>query len=105
MIQETLQRYTLVLSQLELLGSTSRSSLEKRSRQVAERMSALHGISAPEFYDKNVLATFIAAARENNIWEADEDGLLQHSDKSQALQKLLCGLVAPEFVKRLQQIK
>ena len=104
-IQETLQRYTLVLSQLELLGSTSRSSLEKRSRQVAERMSALHGISAPEFYDKNVLATFIAAARENNIWEADEDGLLQHSDKSQALQKLLCGLVAPEFVKRLQQIK
>lgn len=104
-IQETLQRYTLVLSQLELLGTTSRSSLEKRSRQVAERMSALHGISAPEFYDKNVLATFIAAARENSIWETNEEGLLQHSSKSKALQELLFTLVAPEFVKRLQQIK
>ena len=104
-IQETLQRYTLVLTQLEYLGTTSRNSLEKRSRQVAERMSTLHGISAPEFYDKNVLATFIAAAKENKIWESDEEGLLQHSEKSKELQSLMFSLVAPEFVKRLQQIK
>jgi len=104
-LQETLQRYALVLNQLEQQGTTSRSNLEKRSRQVAERMSALQGISAPEFYDKNVLATFIAAAKENTIWEANEEGLLQHSEKSKALQDLLFTLVAPEFVKRLQQIK
>lgn len=104
-IQETLQRYTLVLTQLEYLGTTSRNSLEKRSRQVAERMSTLHGISAPEFYDKNVLATFIAAAKDNKIWESDEEGLLQHSEKSKELQSLMFSLVAPEFVKRLQQIK
>lgn len=104
-IQETLQRYALVLSQLEQLGTTSRNALEKRSRKVAERMSALNGISAPEFYDKNVLATFIAAARENEIWENNEEGLLQHSEKSKRLQAMLFSLVAPEFVKRLQQIK
>ena len=104
-IQETLQRYTLVLNQLQQLGTTSRNNLEKRSRQVAERMSLLHGISAPEFYDKNVLATFIAAAKENDLWEADEDGLLLHSEKSQELQDLLSQLVSPDFVKRLQQIK
>lgn len=104
-IQETLQRYALVLSQLEQLGTTSRAALEKRSRQVAERMSALHGISAPEFYDKNVLSSFIAAARENQIWEANDEGLLQHSEKSQALQELLFTLVSPEFAKRLRQIK
>ena len=104
-IQETLQRYALVMSQLEQLGTTSRSSLEKRSRQVAERMSTLHGISAPEFYDKNVLSSFIAAARENEIWAANDEGLLQHSDKSQDLQELLFTLVSPEFAKRLRQIK
>lgn len=104
-IQETLQRYALVLNQLEQLGTTARGALEKRSRQVAERMSTLHGISAPEFYDKNVLATFIAAAREYEIWEANEEGLLLHSEKSRELQQLLFTLVSPEFVKRLQQIK
>lgn len=104
-IQETLQRYALVLNQLEQLGTTARGALEKRSRQVAERMSTLHGISAPEFYDKNVLATFIAAAREYEIWESNDEGLLLHSEKSKELQQLLFTLVSPEFVKRLQQIK
>lgn len=105
MIQETLQRYALVLNQLEQLGTTARGTLEKRSRQVAERMSTLQGISAPEFYDKNVLSTFIAAAREYEIWEANDEGLLLHSEKSRELQQLLFTLVSPEFVKRLQQIK
>ncbi len=103
-VQETLQRYALVLSQLEHLDTVSRSVLEKRSRQVAERMSSLHGISAPEFYDKNVLATFIAALKENDLLSETEDGLLKHSQRSRALQQQILSLVAPEFARRLQQI-
>lgn len=105
LLQETLQRYALVLSQLEFMGTISRSALEKRSRQVAERMATLHGISAPEFYDKNVLATYIAALKENNLVQETDDGLLEHSEVSQALHNHVLSLIAPEFGKRLQQIR
>lgn len=103
-VQETLQRYALVLTQLEDEGTSSRGALEKRSRQVAERMATLHGISAPEFYDKNVLATFISALKENNLVAETEDGLLKYSEQSESLQEMVIKLISPEFAKRLLQI-
>lgn len=103
-IQETLQRYALVLTLLARETSLSRNTLEKTSRQLAERMATLHGISAPEFYDKNVLATFINALRESKLLEATEDGSLKNSVKSQALREDIVALIAPEIAQRLQQI-
>ncbi|XOV80114.1 MAG: glycerol-3-phosphate 1-O-acyltransferase PlsB [Aestuariibacter sp.] len=100
-IQETLQRYTLVLSQLALEQTVSRSALERRSRQIAERMATLHGISAPEFYDKNVIATFISALRDNDLVAENNDGLLQYSEASQALHQEILTMISREFSKRL----
>jgi glycerol-3-phosphate O-acyltransferase len=103
-IQETLQRYALVLTLLARESSLSRNTLEKTSRQLAERMATLHGISAPEFYDKNVLATFINALKESKLLESTEDGSLKNSVKSQALREDIVALIAPEIAQRLQQI-
>ena len=53
--RETLQRYAITFWLLSANPSINRSSLEKESRTVAQRLSVLHGINAPEFFDKAVL--------------------------------------------------
>ncbi len=82
-IQETLHRYAVVLTLLSQQEKVSRSVLEKKSAQFAERLAALHGINSPEFFDKKVLATFIQALKENALIEADDDGQLRHSELSE----------------------
>lgn len=104
-IQETLQRYALVLSQIENVERITRADLEKNSQMVAERMSMLHGISAPEFYDKNVLNTFIAASRDNGLIAEDDDGWLKPNEVSAKLQSEILTLVSPGFSQRVNQVK
>jgi glycerol-3-phosphate O-acyltransferase len=82
----------------------SRAELERKSAQFAERLSALHGINSPEFFDKKVLATFINALKENALIEAGVDGKLRHSEQSEALRTDVINLIAPEIAQRLQQI-
>jgi glycerol-3-phosphate O-acyltransferase len=103
-IQETLHRYAVVLTLLSKQERVSRSVLEKKSAQFAERLAALHGINSPEFFDKKVLATFIQALKENALIEADDDGQLRHSELSEALKIEVINLIAPEIAQRLQQI-
>jgi len=103
-IQETLHRYAVVLTLLSQQERVSRSVLEKKSAQFAERLAALHGINSPEFFDKKVLATFIQALKENDLIEADDDGQLRHSEHSEALKIDVINLIAPEIAQRLQQI-
>lgn len=103
-IQETLHRYAVVLSLLAKEETMSRGALEKQSRLFAERLSALHGINSPEFYDKNVLATFINALRENDLLEASEGGQLQYSESSEALRQEIMMLIAPEIGQRILKL-
>ncbi len=104
-IQETLHRYAVVLTILQKEEQISRGDLERRSRAFAERLSALQGINSPEFYDKNVLATFIGALRENHMLDAGDEGQLKHSPHSKALLDEIEVLIAPEIAQRLQQIQ
>ena len=103
-IQETLHRYAVVLTLLSRQEQVSRAELERKSAQFAERLSALHGINSPEFFDKKVLATFINALKENALIEAGDDGKLRHSEQSEALRTDVINLIAPEIAQRLQQI-
>lgn len=103
-IQETLHRYAVVLNFLSQQQQMSRVDLEQKSRQFAERLSALHGINSPEFYDKNVLASLINALKDNQLIEADEEGQLRHSPQSEQLKTDVIHLIAPEIAQRLQQV-
>ena len=103
-IQETLQRYALVLTLLSRYEQVSRGEFEKSSSQFAERLAALHGISSPEFFDKKVLSTFINALKENKLIEADDNGQLRHTEQSANLQTDVLNLIAPEIAQRMQQI-
>jgi glycerol-3-phosphate O-acyltransferase len=63
-IQETLERYAIVLKLLERKPNIERAALSKESHALAQRLSKLHGINAAEFFDKQVLTTFISGLKE-----------------------------------------
>jgi glycerol-3-phosphate O-acyltransferase len=104
-IQETLQRYALVLTLLDKEHQIQRGVLEKQSRLFAERLSSLHGISAPEFYDKNVLSTFINALKDNALIDASDQGLLMHSEQTSELQQWVISLISPDIAQSIERIQ
>ena len=72
-VREILQRYYITVSLLQNDPEMPRANLEKESQSIAQRLSVLHGINAPEFFDKAVFSTFVASLKnsgyfdENNI--------------------------------------
>lgn len=103
-MQETWQRYAVVLRVLEQEKSIGRAQLEKQSCAIAERLSTLFGMSSPEFYDKNVLGSFIIALRENQLLNNLEDGTLEFSEDSLSLKQAISSLVWPEIAQHLEKI-
>ena len=63
-IRETLQRYAITFSILSVKPTINRGTLEKESRTLAQRLSVLHGINAPEFFDKAVFTTLVLTLRD-----------------------------------------
>ncbi len=53
-VSETLQRYAIIFNLLAYKPDIERSDLESASHLLAQRLGALHGITAPEFYDKKL---------------------------------------------------
>lgn len=83
-VREILQRYAITISILQSTPEIGRAALEKESQSVAQRLSVLHGINAPEFFDKAVFSTFIASLKENGYFtetgNADTTKLTEISD-------------------------
>ncbi|MEM0909575.1 MAG: glycerol-3-phosphate 1-O-acyltransferase PlsB [Pseudomonadota bacterium] len=103
-MQETWQRYAVVLRILEGETSISRATLERQSVTIAERLSTLYGLSSPEFYDKNVLATFIAALKDNNLINSTDDGALAFNEATLDLKQAIEPLVSEEIIQHLEQM-
>lgn len=72
-VREILQRYYITVSILEKDPATPRTNLEKDSQSVAQRLSVLHGINAPEFFDKAVFSAFIASLKQEGYF--NEEGI------------------------------
>ncbi len=71
-IQETLERYAIVLKIIERKPNIERGALSQESHALAKRLSQIHGINAAEFFDKQVLATFISGIKEYG-YSSDND--------------------------------
>ena len=71
-MREILHRYYITLCILRQTPDISRGLLEKESQLVAQRLSVLHGINAPEFFDKAVFTTFIGNLKEEGYF--DDEG-------------------------------
>ncbi|AJZ87672.1 glycerol-3-phosphate 1-O-acyltransferase PlsB [Cedecea neteri] len=63
-VRETIQRYAITFWQLSATPSINRGTLERESRTVAQRLSVLHGINAPEFFDKAVFTSLVLTLRD-----------------------------------------
>ncbi len=63
-VRETLQRYAITFWLLSANPSINRGTLERESRTVAQRLSVLHGINAPEFFDKAVFTSLVLTLRD-----------------------------------------
>ncbi len=75
---QTLERYYLVVALLLQAGSgaISAEALERRCHLMAQRMSVLYGLDAPEFFDKSLFRNFIERLRSRNVVETSEEGNL-----------------------------
>jgi glycerol-3-phosphate O-acyltransferase len=81
-IMPTLERYYIVIAILtrKESGSMSAQELEQLSTLMAERMSILFGLNAPEFFDKTLFRNFISVLKEKHILEENDEGKLKYSE-------------------------
>ncbi len=99
-IVETLQRYAITLTQLVATPDTEKASLEQQSQQIAQRLGRLHGINAPEFFDKGVFATLCQTLKQQAYINQDGQCDLH---KTQIIVDLLGELLSPEVQLTLQE--
>ncbi len=81
-IVQTLQRFYMATSLLLNSGqhSLSAEELENLCTVMAQRLSILHGLNAPEFFDKSLFRHFIQGLLEQNVLSADANGKLGYHD-------------------------
>ncbi|OOF86187.1 glycerol-3-phosphate 1-O-acyltransferase PlsB [Rodentibacter ratti] len=93
-VREILQRYYITVTILQKDPQIARATLEKESQLVAQRLSVLHGINAPEFFDKAVFSTFIASLKNENYFDEQGNGNLVYLDE---LSSILEHLISTEI--------
>ncbi|WP_166269042.1 glycerol-3-phosphate 1-O-acyltransferase PlsB [Marinobacter caseinilyticus] len=81
-IIQTLERYHIAIAILRKYGSgkINATELEEQSTLMAERMSILFGLNAPEFFDKSLFRNFIANLQKNEVISTDENGQLCYTE-------------------------
>ena len=65
--QPLVERFVIMISLLKLGEEPSRNQLERQSKLVAERLSIIHKINAPEFFDKQLFSTLLQSLREKGF--------------------------------------
>lgn len=80
-IIQTLERYYLSIAVLRKYGAgrITAAELEEQSSLMAQRMSMLFGLNAPEFFDKTLFRNFIANLKANEIITTDDNDKLVYA--------------------------
>ncbi|WP_339486126.1 glycerol-3-phosphate 1-O-acyltransferase PlsB [Pseudomonas sp. EL_65y_Pfl2_R95] len=79
-IAQTLQRFYMAIALLLNAGQNTISAeeLEDLCTVMAQRLSILHGLNAPEFFDKSLFRHFIQTLIDQGVLRQDEAGKLSH---------------------------
>jgi glycerol-3-phosphate O-acyltransferase len=79
---QTIERYYLAIALLLRSGPSTLSpeSLEQRCVAMAQRMSMLYGLAAPEFFDRAMFGDFIDLLRHRGVVRQDGEGRLTYDD-------------------------
>ncbi|NOI68462.1 glycerol-3-phosphate 1-O-acyltransferase PlsB [Vibrio sp. 99-8-1] len=99
-ITETLQRYAIAINLLGSNPDLDKSQLEKKSQEVAQRLGRLHGINAPEFFDKGVFSFLFNTLKEEKYIDISGKCCVE---KTQSLADMLSNLVSTEVKLTIQE--
>jgi glycerol-3-phosphate O-acyltransferase len=79
---QAIERYYLAIALLLRAGSGALTpdALEQRCVAMAQRMSMLYGLAAPEFFDKAMFRDFIDLLRQRGVVRQDGEGKLTYDD-------------------------
>jgi glycerol-3-phosphate O-acyltransferase len=79
---QTVERYYLAIALLLRAGSGALTpeALEQRCVAMAQRMSMLYGLAAPEFFDRAMFREFIDLLRQRGVVRLDGAGKLTYDD-------------------------
>ncbi|WP_394252798.1 glycerol-3-phosphate 1-O-acyltransferase PlsB [Vibrio profundi] len=99
-ISETLQRYSIALNLLAENPELDKSDLEKKSQDIAQRLGRLHGINAPEFFDKGVFAALFSTLKQQAYLDNDGNCNLE---KTQQFASMLYSMLYPEVRLTIQE--
>ncbi|MBU2872151.1 glycerol-3-phosphate 1-O-acyltransferase PlsB [Colwellia sp. E2M01] len=100
-VDESLQRLAIITSLISRLGPLSKRDLETKVVAIAQRLSVLNSINAPEFIDKRAQSTLISTIREQGYIEVNEDGLLVTSDSMAEMKATVVNLVDIEVLQSI----
>lgn len=99
-ILETLQRYSIAVCQLVAEPDLGKADLELKSQLVAQRLGQLHGVNAPEFFDKGVFSALFSTLKQEGYVNKEGGCDLE---KSQQLADMLSALVSTEVKLTIQE--
>lgn len=105
-VQPALQRYAISLTMLHSLqdGDTlRRAELEQESQKLAQRIAALHGINAPEFFDKNLFRNQVRVLKEMRWVDHTEGSGMRPTSACSKLYATVLSLLSIPVQQALQQ--
>lgn len=100
---ETLARYAIVLELLKSFDNLSRANLEQHSEALAMRLGSMHGIDAPEFFDKRVFSTLVQVLKQESYLLVNDQGDYVSNDVTEALSQQVDVLLPSPVVQTIRQ--
>ncbi len=100
-ISETLQRYAIALTHLQASPELGKDELEQQSQIMAQRLSRLHGINAPEFFDKGVFGILFDSLKNQGYLDDNGHAVL---DKVVPFTQEISKLLTPEVKLTIQAV-
>lgn len=101
---DTLQRYAIVLNLLQQSSGWQRAQLEQQSQALAGRLLTLHGITAPEYLDKQLFATLMKALRKAQHLQIADDGSLHGTNSLRLLTDTVNAMLHSDVLQSIQRL-
>lgn len=102
-MNETLMRYGIVLELLKSFDNLSRAGLEQHSELLAMRLGSMHGVNAPEFFDKRIFSTLVQVLKQEDLLLVNSDGDYVANPSTHHLSQEIDGLLPSPVVQTIRQ--
>ena len=100
-ITETILRYALTFTLLRNDPEASNGELDQQGQMMAQRLSRLHNINAPEFSDKEIFTSMINTLHKQGYIESET---LNISAKMEMLYESVFELISPDIQLTIEAI-